>query len=65
MGTTQVSAGGTLSPGENAIGALAIQGDLDMAAGSRYAADIAGDGRADKINVSGTATLRGTQVNVT
>ncbi|GBH20237.1 Extracellular serine protease [Pseudomonas syringae pv. actinidiae] len=65
VGTTQVAAGGTLSPGENAIGALAIQGDLDMATGSRYAADIAGDGRADKINVSGTATLRGTQVNVT
>ncbi|MDU8432562.1 autotransporter domain-containing protein [Pseudomonas syringae pv. actinidifoliorum] len=65
VGTTQVASGGTLSPGENAIGALAIQGDLDMAAGSRYSADIAGDGRADKINVSGTATLRGTQVNVT
>lgn len=65
VGTTQVASGGTLSPGESAIGALAIQGDLDMAAGSRYAADIAGDGRADKINVSGTATLRGTQVNVT
>ncbi|RMT59262.1 hypothetical protein ALP29_01713 [Pseudomonas syringae pv. avii] len=65
VGTTQVAAGGTLSPGESAIGALSIQGDLDMAAGSRYAADIAGDGRADKVNVSGTATLRGTQVNVT
>ncbi len=61
VGSTQVASGGTLSPGESAIGALAIQGDLDMAAGSRYAADIAGDGRADKINVSGTATLRGTQ----
>ncbi|MFH7495273.1 hypothetical protein RA267_29065, partial [Pseudomonas syringae pv. tagetis] len=35
VGTTLVAAGGTLSPGEYAIGALAIQGDLDMAAGSR------------------------------
>ncbi|MDY0918025.1 autotransporter domain-containing protein [Pseudomonas viridiflava] len=65
VGSTQVASGGTLSPGENAIGALAIQGDLDMAAGSRYAADIAGNGASDRINVSGTATLRGTQVNVT
>ncbi|MCO5365623.1 autotransporter domain-containing protein [Pseudomonas alliivorans] len=65
VGSTQVASGGTLSPGENAIGALAIQGNLDMAAGSRYAADIAGNGASDRINVSGTATLRGTQVNVT
>ncbi|UQY34395.1 autotransporter domain-containing protein [Pseudomonas fulva] len=65
VGTTEVAAGGTLSPGESALGALTIQGDLDMAAGSRYAADIASNGGADRINVSGTATLRGTQVNVT
>ncbi|KTT63389.1 autotransporter [Pseudomonas oryzihabitans] len=65
VGSTTVASGGTLSPGEGAIGTLSIQGNLDMAAGSRYAADIAGNGSADRLNVSGTATLRGTQVAVT
>ncbi|MDO7902976.1 autotransporter domain-containing protein [Pseudomonas sp. K1(2024)] len=65
VGSTQVASGGTLSPGEGALGNLSIKGDLDMAAGSRYAADIAGDGGSDQVNVSGTATLRGTRVDVT
>ncbi len=65
VGSTQVAAGGALSPGEGAIGALSIQGNLDMAAGSRYAADIAGNGASDLVNVTGTATLRGTRVDVT
>ncbi|HAL68265.1 MAG TPA: autotransporter outer membrane beta-barrel domain-containing protein, partial [Pseudomonas sp.] len=65
VGSTQVASGGTLSPGEAALGTLNIKGDLDMAEGSRYAADIAGNGGSDRVNVSGSATLRGTRVDVT
>lgn len=60
--TVTVAAGGTLSPG-NSIGMLTIDGDLVVQPGGRYLveADPAGS-RADRVHVSGNATLNGGSV---
>ncbi len=50
--------GGTLSPG-NSPGTLTINGNLTMDAGSTYKAEVQGS-IADRINVTGTASLAGT-----
>ncbi|HTU11853.1 MAG TPA: autotransporter domain-containing protein [Allosphingosinicella sp.] len=58
VGTTNVN--GTLSPGGNGtIGTFTINGNLVLTAGSTFQADI-GNGTADRVNVTGTATLAGT-----
>ncbi|QQP96917.1 autotransporter domain-containing protein [Lysobacter enzymogenes] len=54
---------GTLSPG-NSIGTLSVQGDYTQAAGSTYVAEVAADGRADRIDVAGKALLQGGTVQV-
>lgn len=51
-------AGGTLSPG-NSPGTLTINGNLTMDANSTYRAEVQGP-LADRINVTGTASLAGT-----
>ncbi|MDA5192666.1 autotransporter-associated beta strand repeat-containing protein [Alphaproteobacteria bacterium LMG 31809] len=50
--------GGTLSPG-NSPGTLTVTGNLVMDANSTYLAEVEG-GVADRVNVTGTATLGGT-----
>lgn len=66
LGYTQVRDGGTISPGDNGIGTLNIQGDLDILNGGNYAVDIAGNGASDKIAVTGKTRLDGsTTVAVT
>lgn len=42
-----------IAPGNNSIGTLTIMGQLEMNDGSIYEADIAGDGRSDRIAVKG------------
>ena len=59
-----ISSGGTLSAG-NSIGALTINGNLKLAAGSNIETEIAGDGRADLVNVTGTAGIAGSNLYVT
>ncbi len=63
VGATTVQAGGVIAPG-NSIGTLTVSGDLVLAPGSTYAAEIAGNGGADLISVSGTATVAGATVAV-
>ncbi|HVJ39451.1 MAG TPA: autotransporter domain-containing protein, partial [Stenotrophomonas sp.] len=55
---------GTIAPG-NSIGTLTVQGDYAQAPNSTYLAEVAPDGRGDRIEVSGRATLQGGQVVVT
>ena len=57
VGTTNVAAGGTISPGlAGAVGTLSVDGDLTLDAGSIYAIDFA-NGLADQIAVTGAATI--------
>ncbi|MBU8546821.1 MULTISPECIES: autotransporter-associated beta strand repeat-containing protein [Roseomonadaceae] len=53
-----VRAGGAIAPG-NSIGTLTVSGDLALAPGSTTQIEVQGP-LADRINVSGTATLGGT-----
>ncbi len=58
LGNTTVNSGGTLSPG-NSIGVININGNLVLGAGSVYVIEVSPTS-ADRVNVSGTATLGGT-----
>lgn len=59
VGSTRIA--GTVAPG-NSIGRLTIDGDLTFAPTGRYEVEIAPDGRADRIDVTGRATLQGGSV---
>ncbi|MBK1622969.1 autotransporter domain-containing protein [Afifella marina] len=59
VGTTRVGAGGTLSPGADGIGTLSVDGDLTLASGSTYAAELATDGSSDRVDVAGQAVIAG------
>ncbi|QEL26902.1 hypothetical protein FQV39_30015 (plasmid) [Bosea sp. F3-2] len=63
IGSTQVRSGATIAPG-NSIGTLTVNGNLVLAPGSTYGVEIAGNGGSDRIAVSGTATIVGSQVGV-
>jgi autotransporter-associated beta strand protein len=58
VGPATILAGGTLSPG-NSVGTLTVNGNLVFAAASFYLVQVQGN-TADRVNVSGTATLAGT-----
>jgi autotransporter-associated beta strand protein len=60
VGNTTIN-GGTLSPG-NSIGTLTVQGSLVFTAASSYMVEVS-PGNADRVNVTGTATLGGATVN--
>ena len=60
VGTTTIN-GGTLSPG-NSIGLLTVQGNLTFTAASSYMVEVSPT-NADRVNVTGTATLGGATVN--
>ncbi|MGH6763603.1 MAG: autotransporter outer membrane beta-barrel domain-containing protein [Phyllobacterium sp.] len=64
VGSTTIASGGIIAPG-NSIGTLTVSGDLTLAAGSVYQADIAGNGTSDRIAVSGNATIGGSHVEIT
>ncbi len=53
IGTTAVDKRAVIAPGNNSTGTLTIMGQLEMSDGSIYEADIAGDGRSDRIAVKG------------
>ncbi|WP_315786428.1 MULTISPECIES: autotransporter domain-containing protein [unclassified Bradyrhizobium] len=60
VGNTMIN-GGTLAPG-NSIGVLTVNGSLSFTAASSYMLEIS-PASADRVNVSGTATLSGAKVN--
>lgn len=61
VGNTIISAGGTLAPG-NSIGTLNVTGNLAFASGATYAVEVS-PSNADRVNVTGIATLGGAAVN--
>ncbi|UCI06863.1 autotransporter domain-containing protein [Mesorhizobium sp. B1-1-8] len=60
VGSTTVN-GGTLSPG-NSIGLLTVNGSLTLTAASSYLVEVS-PANADRVNVTGKATLGGATVN--
>ncbi len=60
VGNTEIN-GGTLAPG-NSIGELKVQGNLSLTAASTYLVEVS-PANADRVNVTGTATLGGATVN--
>ncbi len=60
VGNTTIN-GGTLAPG-NSIGTLTVQGNLVMTAASTYMVEVS-PVSADRVDVTGTATLGGATVN--
>ncbi|UZD71795.1 autotransporter domain-containing protein [Brucella sp. JSBI001] len=59
-----IQSGGILSPG-NSIGTLTINGDLTLQAGSFLMTELAGDGSADLVNVTGRANIVGSHLVIT
>ncbi|KAB2697611.1 autotransporter domain-containing protein [Ochrobactrum sp. Kaboul] len=59
-----IQSGGILSPG-NSIGTLTINGDLTLQAGSYLMTELAGDGSADLVNVTGRANIGGSHLVIT
>ncbi len=62
VGDTFIDKNAIISPGNNSTGTLTIMGRLDMAGGSIYEADIAGDGRSDRIVVKSIGTNENTGI---
>jgi uncharacterized protein with beta-barrel porin domain len=60
VGNTTIN-GGTLAPG-NSIGTLTVQGNLVLTAASSYMVEVS-PANADRVNVTGSATLGGATVN--
>ena len=60
VGNTTIN-GGTLAPG-NSIGLLTVNGNLSFTAASSYMVEVS-PANADRVNVTGTATLGGATVN--
>ena len=60
VGSTTIN-GGTLGPG-NSIGLLTVNGSLSFTAASSYMVEVS-PANADRVNVTGTATLGGATVN--
>jgi uncharacterized protein with beta-barrel porin domain len=61
VGNTTIASGGTLAPG-NSIGTLNVNGNLTLNSGSNYNVEVS-PSSADRVNVTGTATLGGATVN--
>ena len=64
VGSTTIQSSATIAPG-NSIGTLNVNGNLTLAPGSTYEAEIAGNGTSDRIAVTGSAVVTGSQVGVT
>ncbi|MCQ6263314.1 autotransporter domain-containing protein [Alcanivorax sp. MM125-6] len=61
LGGARLTDGATLAPG-NSIGTLTVDGDLVFESGSVFQVEGAGDGSADRVRVTGGATLNGGSV---
>ncbi|MET0544350.1 MAG: autotransporter domain-containing protein [Variovorax sp.] len=64
VGSTTLASGAAISPGDNGVGALNVNGNLTFANGSRFLVDATPAGTADQLRVSGTATLGNASVIV-
>jgi outer membrane autotransporter protein len=65
VGGIVAQTGSNVGPG-NSIGALTVAGNYSAAAGSLYQVELDGAGHADRLNVTGTATIAdGAIINVT
>jgi fibronectin-binding autotransporter adhesin len=56
VGAIVVQSGGTVAPG-NSIGTLNVAGNYTPAAGSVYSVEVSGNGQADLISATGSATI--------
>ncbi len=63
VGSLTVASGGTVAPG-NSIGTLNVNGDVTFEEGSRYAVEVAPDGRSDRIASASAITINGGEVLV-
>ena len=63
LGALNVASGGTVAPG-NSIGTLNVDGDVTFEQGSRYAVEVAPDGRSDRIASRSAITINGGEVAV-
>ncbi|MNQ31108.1 Extracellular serine protease precursor [compost metagenome] len=64
VGSTTVATGGVVAPG-NSIGTLHVAGNARFAPGATFEAELSGtDAQADRLDVSGRATLEGGTVRV-
>jgi uncharacterized protein with beta-barrel porin domain len=57
IGSLSLGNGGTVSPGDNAIGMLTVSGNFAQTAGSTYIANLTAAGLSDQILIGGTASL--------
>ncbi len=64
VGSLTARRGGTVAPG-NSIGTLNVAGDVSFETGSRYAVEVGPNGRSDRIQSGGEATIGGGEVAVT
>lgn len=62
-GALTVANGGTVAPG-NSIGTLTVNGDVTFEQGSRYAVEVAPEGRSDRIASTGAIAINGGEVRV-
>ncbi|MES2050441.1 MAG: autotransporter domain-containing protein [Pseudomonadota bacterium] len=63
VGSLNVLSGGVLAPG-NSIGTLTVNGNATFAANSIYRVEVDAAGNNDRVNVTGTATINGGNVDV-
>ncbi len=63
VGSLTARSGGTVAPG-NSIGTLNVARNVSFEPGSRYAVEVAPNGRSDRIQSSGSATIGGGEVAV-
>ncbi len=63
LGSLQALAGSGIAPG-NSIGTLSVSGPVSFATGATYFVEVARDGRSDRIDTAGAATLAGGTVFV-
>lgn len=65
LGNLTILPGSTIAPGNSGIGTLNVGGNYVQDSGSTYAVDFNQGGSSDLINIAGTATLNGGDVNAT
>ncbi|SDN82714.1 autotransporter-associated beta strand repeat-containing protein [Methylobacterium phyllostachyos] len=64
FGSVSLGTGATLAPGigAGALGRISVAGNLSLAPGALYRVDATADGRADRVDVGGSATVAGATV---
>ena len=64
LGSLNLGTGATLAPGigAGALGRISVAGNLILAPGALYRVDATADGRADRVDVGGSATVAGATI---